>query len=96
MAISNGTRQGAILSPIFWAVYSDPMLQRLRELGLGAHVAGLYMGAVCYADDMLLIAPTRSAMQRMLKELEIFAAESNIVFSTDPVPSNSQRLNAYI
>ena len=28
--ISNGTRQGAILSPIFWAVYADPMLQRLH------------------------------------------------------------------
>ena len=27
MRISNGTRQGAILSPIFWAVYSDPLLQ---------------------------------------------------------------------
>ena len=27
MAISNGTRQGAILSPIFWAVYADLMLQ---------------------------------------------------------------------
>ena len=29
MSISNGTRQGAILSPIFWAVYADPLLQRL-------------------------------------------------------------------
>ena len=47
MTMSNGTRQGAVLSPIFWAVYADPMLQRLRALGLGAHVAGLFMGAVC-------------------------------------------------
>ena len=62
MCISNGTRQGAILSPIFWAVYADPLLQRLRDLGLGAHVAGLFVGAVCYADDVLLIAPTRTAM----------------------------------
>ena len=43
MTISNGTRQGAILSPLFWAVYSDPLLQRLRDLGLGAHVGGLFM-----------------------------------------------------
>ena len=25
MDISNGTRQGAILSPIFWSVHSDPL-----------------------------------------------------------------------
>ena len=66
------------------------MLKRLRRLGLGAHVAGLFMGAVCYADDVLLIAPTRNAMQRMLLELEEFAYESNTTFSTDPVPSKEK------
>ena len=48
------------------------------------------MGAVCYADDVLLIAPTRSAMQRMLLEMEKFAEESNIVFSTSTTPSKSK------
>ena len=90
MNISNGTRQGAILSPLFWAVYADPLLRRLRDLGLGVHIAGLFVGAVCYCDDVLLIAPTRSAMQRMLLEMEAFANESNIQFSTNPVPSKSK------
>ena len=35
-SISNGTRQGAILSPAFWAVYCDPMIVELRKLGVGA------------------------------------------------------------
>ena len=42
LTISNGTRQGAILSPLFWAVFADPMLKRLRSLGLGAHIRGAY------------------------------------------------------
>ena len=96
MTIANGTRQGAILSPIFWAVYADPLLQRLRDLGIGAHVAGLFMGAVCYADDVLLIAPSRSAMQRMLYEMEIFAKESNIIFSTNPVVAKSKSKCIYV
>lgn len=94
--ITNGTRQGAILSPIFWSIYADPLLKRLRALGLGVHVAGLFMGAVCYADDLLLIAPTRRAMQRMLDEVEFFAAESNISFSTDPQPSKSKTKCIYM
>ena len=96
MKISNGTRQGAILSPIFWAVYAYPFIKRLRNLGLGAHVAGLFMGAVCYADDVLLIAPTRAAMQRMLYELQVFAGESNISFSTDPIPAKSKTKCIYV
>ena len=85
--ISNGTRQGAILSPIFWAIYADPVLKCLRKIGLGAHIAGLFMGAVCFADDVLLIAPSRTSIQRMLYE---FAEDSNILFSTDPTPSKSK------
>ena len=51
---------------------------------------------MCYADDVLLIAPTRNAMQRMLLELEDFAAESNITFSTDPVPVKSKSKCIYV
>ena len=54
------------------------------------------MGAVCYADDVLLIAPTRSAMQRMLLELEVFAEESNITFSTDPLQLKSKTKCIYM
>ena len=54
------------------------------------------MGAVCYADDVLLIAPTRNAMQRMLIELEDFAEDSNITFSTDPIPHKSKTKCLYI
>ena len=72
------------------------MLLHLRRLGLGAHVAGIFMGAVCYADDVLLIAPSRNAMQRMLLELEKFALESNITFSTDPTPAESKSKCLYV
>ena len=55
--IKNGTRQGAILSPVFWVGYCDQMIQELRQLGVGAHVANMFMGVACYADDVVLIAP---------------------------------------
>ena len=88
--IRNGTRQGAILSPVFWAVYCDLMIKELRQLGVGAHVAGMFMGAACYADDVVLIAPCRQAMQLMLSTVEDFARRYNISFSTDPNPQKSK------
>ena len=57
-SITNGTRQGSVMSPILWAIYCDPLIKRLRKLGIGAHVAGLFMGVACFADDVILIAPS--------------------------------------
>ena len=58
-SIRNGTRQGSIASPVFWAVYCDQLIKELRQLGVGAYVAGVFMGASAYADDLVLVAPTR-------------------------------------
>ena len=88
--VSNGTRQGSVMSPVLWAVYCDPLIKRLRRLGLGAHVAGVFMGIACFADDVILVAPCHQAMQLMLGEVENFAMEYNIQFSTDPVPQRSK------
>ena len=42
--IKNGTRQGSIASPVLWSVYCDLLIKELRDLGVGAYVAGVYMG----------------------------------------------------
>ena len=88
--IKNGTRQGSIASPVFWSVYCDSLIKELRHLGLGAHVAGLFMGVAAYADDLVLIAPSRHAMQLMLSVCEDYAARYNIMFSTDADPRKSK------
>ena len=69
--ISNGTRQGSIASPVFWVIYCDLLIKELRHLGVGAHVAGVFMGASAYADDLVLVAPTRHAMQLMIGVCEL-------------------------
>ena len=89
-AILNRTRQGTILSPTFWACYCDPMIKELRNLGVGAHFAGVFMGVVCYADDILLIAPNRTAMVKMIEAVEGLAEKANITFSMDPTPAKSK------
>ena len=86
----NGTRQGSMASPALWSVYLDLLIKELRQLGVGCYVGGIFMGVVVYADDILLMAPTRGSMQMMLDKWQTYAAEHNIMFSTDPNPSKSK------
>jgi hypothetical protein len=94
--ISNGTRQGAVASPAFWNIYIDPLFTALRSAGVGCRVAGVFAGVVGYADDILLLAPSRDAAEKMLKLCESFCAEVNIHFSTDEDPTKSKSKALYV
>ena len=94
--IANGTRQGSVASPAFWSVYLDPLFSELWREGVGCHLGGLWMGAVGYADDVILLAPSRAAAQLMLRTCERFAGANNIRFSTDPNPSKSKTKAIYV
>ena len=94
--ITNSTRQGSVSSPIYWCCYCDGLLKELRRLGVGCHVAGRWVGATIYADDLLLLAPTRSAMAAMLAVCERYATVHNISFSTDDCPRLSKTKTLYM
>ena len=89
-SIVNGTRQGSVLSPALFSLYMDEILETLRSLGVGCYVGEVFMGAMGYADDLVLIAPSRTAMQMMLQACEDFGSRNNLLFSTDPDPSKSK------
>ena len=75
-----------MLSPAFFGIYLDDLIKELRKTGLGCHIAGQWYGAAAFADDLVLMAPTRTAMQEMLKVCEKYGEIHNITFSTDPIP----------
>ena len=88
--LRNGTRQGAVASPALWAVYIDDLLVELRKKGLGCYVAGVWMGAVLYVDDLALLAPTRSMLASMLEVVEKYSGTHNLNFSVDQEPRLSK------
>ena len=88
--IVNGTRQGSVLSPALFSVYMDKLIMRLRRSGVGCHLGEVFCGVTGYADDLLLLAPSRSAMETMLRICEDYADENNLEFSTDPDPAKSK------
>ena len=88
--IRNSTRQGAVSSPALFSLYVQELLDRLQGLGVGCHMGQTYVGAVAWADDFLLLAPSRTAMQLMLDTASTFVEEVGLKFSTDPDPAKSK------
>ena len=89
-SISNGTRQGSVLSPALFSVYVQDLLDELRELGVGCHVGETFLGAIAWADDFLFLAPNRAAMQQMLDLAADFGRRNNLQFSCDPDPAKTK------
>ena len=59
-------------------------------------MGGMWVGAAGYADDLILLAPSRTAMQRMLNVCKEYAEEYNLQFSTDPNPALSKTKCLYM
>ena len=88
--LSNGVKQGAVLSAILYCFYSDGLFKLLRSRRSGCWLFGNYAGIAGYADDNWLLAPSRVALQEMLNTCAEYAAQHNLTFSTDPDPRKSK------
>ena len=88
--MKNGVRQGAVLSPILFCFYVNDLFGILKKNKAGCWMGQYYVGCHGYADDLLLIAPSREGLQDMLRITEKYANENNISFSTDPNPVKSK------
>ena len=53
--VTNGVRQGGVLSPRLFSVYVDELLERLKINGAGCHIGHHFIGALGYADDIVLL-----------------------------------------
>jgi len=55
-----------MLSPILYCVYVDDLLLRLSKVDVGCFIGLPFVVALDYADDLVLSAPTTSAMRKPL------------------------------
>ena len=81
-SINNGVKQGAVLSPRLFCVYTDGLFDLLRKKRTGCWVNNMFIGIVGYADDLLLLSPTIEGLQEMVKTCETFASDHKLRFST--------------
>jgi len=57
------------------------LLVSLSQLGVGCYIAGNFVGAIVYADDIVLISPTPLGMRKLLISCDSYANEFDIIFN---------------
>ena len=81
----NGVRQGGVLSPILFTVYIDDLLTELENKGVGCYWNNHFVGTLCYADDIALLAPSSAALRLMLDTYSSFASSRSLLFNASKI-----------
>ena len=79
---SNWIRQGGQLSPLLYNVYADDLNHHLQSTGVGCYVRGAWVKSLSHVDDMVLLAPTVTALQTLLEVCRAYAGPHDIVHNT--------------
>ena len=79
--IKAGVRQGGILSPVFYCLYVDDLVEILSSMGIGCHLRNVFLSILLYADDMALLAPSLNGLQQLLSATDEYCKKWDILLN---------------
>ena len=79
-SIKRGVRQGCILSPKLFNIYTEDIFNNSNLLGI--KIAGKNITNLRYADDTALMAESEEALQRIVDEVKMKSLEKGLKMNT--------------
>ena len=80
--VTNGVRQGGILSPYLFCVYADELSRMLNNLNAGCLVGESLVIHLMYADDLVLLAPSAAGLSLLLSACSCYGIEFDVKFNS--------------
>ena len=87
--ISEGVKQGGILSSFLFNFFMDGLLEKLMKLNVGTVLGKINTSAIAYCDDIILMAALSSHMQLLLDNCLEYANDWKLSFNPDKSHSYS-------
>ena len=77
--IGRGVRQGCILSPILFSIYTETIMKEaLEDIEEGVKIGGRQIKDIRFADDQVVLAETKEGIQRLMDALNNTIAKYNM------------------
>ena len=67
--VEMGVMQGSSLSPCLFALVLDDVIEEIQSLGIGCRFQNKMLNIIVYADDILVLGPSRHAISEILNTL---------------------------
>ena len=83
VAISRGLRQGCILSPLLFGLYTEEMAVRVRNMNCGIGIGSDKLSMLMYADDIVIMSEDMNELQGMLDVVSGYGRDFGMTFSGD-------------
>ena len=79
--VSNGVRQGGILSPYLFSLYIDDMTSNLNTIKSGCYVGNYCLNHIMFADNICLFSPSLVDLQDLLNACYNYAQSHKMLFN---------------